>query len=142
MSTYGQYVTVNMEVSGDMSSYQYYLVEPTSTAKRVQRATTGSLTYPMGVLYDDPDAAGAVGLVAVSGEVKCQACADSLTLQGVTSGSSISCGNWLAWDTAGQLVKAPTSACAHVFARSLEAMVSGSGVIRVLVTGALMVNTN
>jgi hypothetical protein len=141
MATYGDYMTINMQAYGDLSSYQYYLVERYSTAEQVTRATTGSNTWPLGVLYNDPDATGEAALVAYAGEVVCRACADSITLQGVSAGGAITVQSRLAWDTLGQAVKAPTSACAHCIAEAMEALASGSGNIRVLLRPGIF-NTN
>lgn len=141
MSTYGQHLDISMQAMSDLSSYQWYLVESGSTANRVQRATSGSNHWPLGVLLDDPSTAGDAAAVAFAGEIKARACADSATVGGISAGGAITVQSRLGWNSLGEVIKAPTSACAHCFGLALEALASGSGNIRILIQPGIF-NTN
>lgn len=80
-----QYQTIpGLTAYGDLSSYQYYVVEATSTAGQVKVATTAATDPILGILQNDP-ASGEAALVASQGI--CYALAET----GVTYGAPLTC---------------------------------------------------
>lgn len=80
-----QYQTIpGVTASGDLSSYQYYVVTATSTAGQVKVATTAATDPILGILQNDPES-GEAALVAAQGI--CWALAET----SVTYGAPLTC---------------------------------------------------
>jgi|SRR3972149_6978067 len=122
MATYNWNVSLPFSASGDLSSKQYYFVQPATTAKRVLTATGASNPAPIGVLQGDP----------VSGEEA------QVTILGVSqvwfSGSvALAYGDFIMAGSAGGAEKAGVVAGSAANGMALEAMTAGSGYVEALI---------
>jgi len=78
--------------AADLSTKQYHAVKLDSTARRVAAITNGNAERPVGILQDDPDAAGRTADVAYIGIVKAEL------------GGTVSYGDSLASNNDGELI--------------------------------------
>lgn len=85
MTIYSDYKTIpGVVATGDLSSYQYYVVCAGSTAGTVKVATTAASDPILGILQNDPQD-GEAALVAYSGICK------GIAGGGVTYGGKLTC---------------------------------------------------
>ena len=81
----GQYWSVpGVVATGDLSSYQYYVVKHATTAGACKVATTAATDTIMGVLQNDPTDGQAA-------EVACDGIVYALAEASVTAGSALTC---------------------------------------------------
>ena len=125
MTKYAEHTIRAFQADADLSSYQYYFVEHDASlvANYVQVAVAGSTTVPLGILWDDPTVAGQHCEVVVSGECKVRA----------NAASAITYGMLMGFDSSGRatpVVVGTSSSNAWVMGRFMEALASGSAIIR------------
>lgn len=117
MATYGVYHTIpGLVATGDLSSYQYYLVKLASTAGacKVSAATTD---YTIGVLQNDPGD-GEAAEVAAIGIVKAKA------------GAATTAGVFQMANSTGYVTDVNTTG--RIVAFALEASATAGSIIRVV----------
>jgi len=73
--------------AADLSTKQYHAVKLDSTARRVAAITNANAEQPIGILQDDPDAAGRTADVAYFGVVKAE-CGGTIAF-----GANLACNN-------------------------------------------------
>jgi len=111
---------LSMAAAADYSSYQFYLVKQnTSTGRATVASTRGEKV--LGVLQDDPDAAGRSGSVRVYGVAK------------VIVGAAVTIDDELTVDASGRAIKASLDSD-YVWGRALTAASNAGEVIAALVT--------
>jgi len=120
MATGGHFFTANvgLNATGDLSSYQYYVVKHASTAGQVKlgAAVTDAL---VGILQNEP-AGGEAAQVAVIGV--CKAAAEI----------SVGAGSYLTVSSTGR-VKATTTDLDYTVGQALEASSSAGDIIQIVV---------
>jgi len=120
MAVGGNYFTptIGLVATGDLSSYQYYVMKFGSTAKTVKvgTAVTDALA---GILQNEP-ASGEAALVAVSGV--CKAAAEA----------SVTQGSYLSVSSTGR-VKATTTDLDYVVGVAMEASTTAGDIIEIVV---------
>lgn len=123
MATYSNPELISATAACDMSSYQYHCISIDTDGKvGLLSASTGGVWH--GVLWNDPDTAGLEATIAVRGDAKVAASATS----------AITIGAVLYGGTTGKAYVA-TAGTDETFGYALEALASGSGIIRVYLTG-------
>ena len=121
--------------SGDLSASQYRTVKLSESASfEVSAITNGNTEKPIGILQNDPDAAGKAAEVAIGGSV-CKA----------ELGGTVDEGDFLSMTNAGELIAAPyetspATADLYIFAQALEAGVDGD-IVYVLVGFPVLAST-
>ncbi len=81
-----------LEASGNIATSQYRAVKFATSAFQVAAITNGNTERPIGILQNDPNAAGEPAVVAVCGICK------------VEYGGSVTAGNSLSIDNSGKLI--------------------------------------
>lgn len=118
MATQGPYITFgNLNATGDLSSYQYYVVQLASTAGAVKLSTSAT-SNTIGVLMNEPTG-GQPAEVAVLGVVK------------VAAETSVSIGNAVCSSSTGR-AKATTTGGDRMLGYAIDASSSAGDIIRVL----------
>lgn len=117
---------ITMKAAADLSSYQYHIIKLSGAAETVTYISA-STDQMLGVLYNDPDAAGEAACVAVAGEVKVAASATSAIDEG--TGLSIE----LADVTHAGKAYPVTEGSTRTMGIALEPLASGSAIIRMLI---------
>jgi hypothetical protein len=119
----GAGIDLPFTASGDLSSKQFYWVEPSATEKNVSLATGASGPAPLGILQNDPTS-GLEASVRIFGS----------SIAMADAGTSIGYGDFVTSGSDGQTVVTTGSALHGI---ALEALSSGSGIkIEVLVLPA------
>ncbi|MCK9597587.1 MAG: DUF2190 family protein [Sphaerochaeta sp.] len=123
MATYSNPELISATAACDMSSYQYHCISIDTDGKvGLVSASYGGKWN--GILWNDPDTAGLEATIAVRGDAKVAASATS----------AITIGAMLAANTTGKAYPA-TAGTDETFGFALEALASGSGIIRVYIMG-------
>ena len=120
----GNQFNLNMQAGEDLSSYQYRVMEADTSggAPQVQLTTAASSLTLVGILQDDSDTVGEPASVCVMGETKVAACA----------ATAITYGCHLKVNGTGYAVVG-SSGTTNTWGRALEALASGTGIIRAFV---------
>ena len=100
---------ITLKAGADLSAKQYFVVDISSTSETIEVA--GNAEDAIGILYNDPDAAGKAATVAIGG------CPLAI------AGGTIASGARLGVDAAGEVVTAASSD--EIIGRALQSAVDG-----------------
>lgn len=117
MATQGPYTTISLNATGDLSSYQYYVVQLASTAGECKLATSAT-SKTVGVLMNEPTG-GQTAEVAIFGIVK------------VAGEASVTVGGAVCSSSTGR-AKLTTTGGDRMLGYAMDAVSSAGDIIRIL----------